>query len=201
MVIALVALVLAMGGSAVAASLITSKQIKDGTIQTRDLSTKAVASLRTTAASAAAGPAGPAGPEGPAGPKGDRGDKGEPGATGQQGPVGPSDGYSAGNASDSGSHAPVSLSLPAGDYIAFAKYSVFWPTAASVNAGCMLSDGVGDGAALFASVEQTGVTQSSASGSIKVHLTSPGTVTLYCGAVNATIGYANITAIKVGTLH
>jgi hypothetical protein len=120
-VIALVALVMAMGGSAVAASLTTSKQIKDGTIQTRDLSKKAVAALRTTTASAVAGvpgPAGPAGPEGPAGPKGDRGDKGDPGATGQQGPAGPSDGYSAGNASDSGSQAPISLSLPAGNYIA-----------------------------------------------------------------------------------
>ena len=78
MVVAVLALVLATSGSAVAASLITSKQIKDGTIQTKDISKRARAKL-AKAASAQPGPAGPAGPTGP------RGD------TGETGPSGPSD--------------------------------------------------------------------------------------------------------------
>src|SRR3954454_13332787 len=41
MVVAVVALLVAMSGSAVASSLITGKQIKDGTIQKKDLSKSA----------------------------------------------------------------------------------------------------------------------------------------------------------------
>src|SRR3954452_25284200 len=71
MVVAVVALLVALSGSAVAASLITGKQIKDGTIQTKDLAKTARASLKGKAGPA--GPAGLAGPIGPAGPKGDTG--------------------------------------------------------------------------------------------------------------------------------
>jgi hypothetical protein len=84
MVVAVIALIMAMSGSAVAASLITSKQIKDGTIQTKDISKKARAQLAAKASSVP----GPQGPAGPAGPKGDKGDKGDPGATGLAGAPG-----------------------------------------------------------------------------------------------------------------
>src|SRR3954470_10525714 len=77
MVVAVVALLVALSGSAVAASLITSKQIKDGTIQTKDLAKTARASLKGKA-----GPAGPAGPVGPAGPNGDTGAAGAAAAAG-----------------------------------------------------------------------------------------------------------------------
>jgi hypothetical protein len=209
MAVALIALVVAMSGSAVAASLITSKQIKDGTIQTKDISKKAMASLKRSAgASGVPGPAGAVGPAGLAGlqgPQGDPGAKGDPGEKGSQGvtgPMGPSDGYSVGNASDSGSKPPLTLNLPAGDYIAYASYAAFWPTVASVMAGCSLTDGAGHIASLFTSVQQSGANIDSASGSIPVHLTSPGSVKLdYCGSQNVTLGYAAITAIKVGALH
>jgi hypothetical protein len=97
MLVALLALVLAMSGSAVAASLITSKQIKDGTIQTKDLSKKALTALKTSrggpaGATGQQGAQGSPGPEGPQGEKGDKGDKGEPGAKGEQGPAGPTAG-------------------------------------------------------------------------------------------------------------
>jgi hypothetical protein len=65
MLVALVALLVALSGSAIAATLITSKQIKDGTIQARDISRNARASFT--------GPRGPMGPEGPAGPQGQTG--------------------------------------------------------------------------------------------------------------------------------
>lgn len=60
---------------AAAARLITSKQIKDGTIQTKDISKTARDALR--------GQKGPQGDPGPAGPQGD------PGPTGPQGDPGP----------------------------------------------------------------------------------------------------------------
>jgi hypothetical protein len=78
MMVALLALVLAMGGSAVAASLITSKQIKDGTIQLRDLSKSARAGLE-----------GARGPQGAPGPAGAAGAPGAPGARGQDGSSAP----------------------------------------------------------------------------------------------------------------
>jgi hypothetical protein len=77
MVVAIAAVVLASTGSAVAASLITSKQIKDGTIQVRDISKKARAQLK-----------GKAGPQGVAGPQGAQGPQGAPGAQGAQGAPG-----------------------------------------------------------------------------------------------------------------
>jgi hypothetical protein len=71
----IVAVALAMSGSAVAASKITGAQIKDGTITAKDIKNNAVtpAKLSTGAMQALAGdpgPAGPAGPSGPAGPAG-----------------------------------------------------------------------------------------------------------------------------------
>lgn len=59
------ALCLSAGGGAVAGSMITGKQIKDGSITAKDLSKKTVAGLR-----GATGPAGPAGTAGPAGAPG-----------------------------------------------------------------------------------------------------------------------------------
>src|SRR4051794_29077026 len=93
MLIALVAIVMATTGSAVAASLITSKQIKDGSIEVKDLSKKARATLK--AAPGVAGAPGQAGAQGAQGPKGEtgepggRGAAGEPGVKGDTGPRGP----------------------------------------------------------------------------------------------------------------
>jgi Collagen triple helix repeat (20 copies) len=83
--VAILALVVAMSGSAVAASLITSKQIKDGTIQTKDISKKARAQLAAKPAAGAAGPQGPQGPKGDSGPQGDKGDTGAQGEKGTPG--------------------------------------------------------------------------------------------------------------------
>jgi hypothetical protein len=83
MVVALIALVMAMGGSAVAASLITSKQIKNGTIQLADISKKAQKSLKGKAgAQGPQGPAGAQGAQGAQGVQGAKGDKGDKGDTG-----------------------------------------------------------------------------------------------------------------------
>ena len=77
LVVAIIALIVAMSGSAVAASLITSAQIKDGTIKLRDISTKARNALK-----------GQTGPVGVRGVTGLQGAPGANGATGLQGAPG-----------------------------------------------------------------------------------------------------------------
>ena len=74
----IVAVVLAMTGSAFAASKITGAQIKDGTLTGRDLKNRSIGSSKLDGTAlaelegpqGASGPAGPTGPSGPAGPAG-----------------------------------------------------------------------------------------------------------------------------------
>jgi hypothetical protein len=63
----LLGLLVATAGTATAARLITGKQIRDGSITSRDLSKSIQKSLKA-AAKAKPGPAGPQGPQGPPGP-------------------------------------------------------------------------------------------------------------------------------------
>jgi len=77
LLVAIAAVVVASTGTAVAAKAITSKDIKNGTIQLADLSAAARGAL--------VGGRGPQGPVGPAGGAGAQGPKGETGATGPAG--------------------------------------------------------------------------------------------------------------------
>jgi hypothetical protein len=82
-ILAGVAVALALGAtSATAATFITSKDIKNGTIRARDLAPSVREELKET------GPRGPAGERGPAGPQGPAGVAGAKGATGSAGPAG-----------------------------------------------------------------------------------------------------------------
>jgi hypothetical protein len=87
------AVIAASAATATTAIVITSAQIKNGTIQTVDISAKAKRALKGNrgprGALGPAGAAGAQGPQGPAGPKGDQGVFGPPGATGPVGPQGP----------------------------------------------------------------------------------------------------------------
>jgi hypothetical protein len=101
LVLASIALIVALGGTATAAGVpkVTSKQIKNGTIQLVDLSKRAKKQMRGRRGPAGPpGPVGPAGsasgqglpgPEGPVGPAGAGGPAGPAGATGPTGPTGP----------------------------------------------------------------------------------------------------------------
>lgn len=75
--------VIATTATAGAAALITGKQIKDGTIQLKDLSASAKKSLR-----GAQGPRGPQGESGTPGPQGLQGPPGNPGTPGAKGDTG-----------------------------------------------------------------------------------------------------------------
>jgi hypothetical protein len=109
MVVACIAVVLAMTGSAFAArALITGADVKNGSLTRADLSKRTLKSLKgkrgrpgrdgfvgargpqgDTGPEGARGPAGPAGPQGPRGSVGDTGPQGPQGRTGPIGPDGP----------------------------------------------------------------------------------------------------------------
>lgn len=83
-------------GSQIASNAITTKHVKNGTLQTTDFSQAAQAALKGAkgdkGATGAAGPTGPAGPQGatgPAGPTGAQGNTGSQGPQGLTGPTGP----------------------------------------------------------------------------------------------------------------
>jgi hypothetical protein len=76
-----------IGSSDIINNAIKSIDIKDKSLQKRDLSDATVRKLRGQRGPA--GPAGPAGETGPAGPAGPAGGSGPAGSTGPQGPVGP----------------------------------------------------------------------------------------------------------------
>jgi len=93
LLIAALALVLSFSGGAVAAKLITGKQIKDNTVTTKDIKDQTLLSADLSPATIAelqsgatgpVGPAGPVGPEGPAGPAGAQGAAGAPGVSGYE---------------------------------------------------------------------------------------------------------------------
>jgi Collagen triple helix repeat (20 copies) len=82
------ALVIGVAATATAAKLITSGDIKNGTIKLKDLSGKAQDSLKGQAGPAGpAGATGPQGPQGPGGSAGANGTNGTPGAAGVAGPT------------------------------------------------------------------------------------------------------------------
>jgi len=94
MAVALLALLVALGGTAAAASVVlirSSKQVAKGAISLSDLSASAQKSLR--------GKGGPAGPAGPAGLTGAAGVAGAAGAAGQRGATGPAGPTAAASAS------------------------------------------------------------------------------------------------------
>ena len=96
MVISLIALFAALGGTSYAAvtkllprNSVGTAQVVNGSLQTADLSAKARSALRgARGARGALGPAGPAGQAGPSGPQGLKGDAGATGSVGATGPKG-----------------------------------------------------------------------------------------------------------------
>src|SRR5690242_19109983 len=89
LLVALVALFATMSGTAVAAKLITGKDVKNGSLQVKDLSAKARATLK--GATGPQGPAGPAGADGATGATGAAGPAGAPGISGREVVVAPTD--------------------------------------------------------------------------------------------------------------
>lgn len=117
MVVAMLALLVALGGTATAAGvLITGKQVKDGSLTGLDVKDK---SLRAKdfegSVRGGLGPQGPAGPPGPRGETGPQGTVGPGGPSGGPGPTGaPGPPGSAGAAGATGPPGPAGSTGPAG---------------------------------------------------------------------------------------
>jgi Collagen triple helix repeat (20 copies) len=89
LIAAVVSAVIASTTATAATIVVTSKNIKNGTIQTVDISAKAKQALRgNRGPRGATGPAGAPGAQGALGPQGPKGDAGAPGAAGPPGPTG-----------------------------------------------------------------------------------------------------------------
>jgi len=155
--LAVVVLTLGVGGTAGAVSLITGKQIKDGTIRGRDVGNGSltgadVADKSLSPADFSGSVQGPAGSQGPAGPQGPRGPQGVPGATGpkgDQGPAGPAGPQ--GVAGISGHEFAVSegVSLSGGKW---SNWTAWCPQGKRVLGGGAATDG----AAYYARILQSG---------------------------------------------
>jgi hypothetical protein len=158
MAVALLSLLVALGGTASAAGVLitSSRQVKAGSLEVSDLSRKARASLRAAVVAPVAGPSGvagtdgapgPAGPAGPAGSSGPAGAPGPEGATGAPGTRGPSDVYTArktGTADlddHNGFQTIVARAVPAGRYAIWAKTAVQNRTADDVIVTCKIELG------------------------------------------------------------
>jgi hypothetical protein len=91
LVVAIVALMAALGGTAVAGSLITGSQIANDSITSRHVrnGTLKYADLAPSMRSAMKKPDSEPGPAGPIGPRGERGLQGQQGQQGERGPQGP----------------------------------------------------------------------------------------------------------------
>ena len=195
LVISLVALFVALGGTSLAAAgYINGKHIKPRSIPESRLTKSAIRSLH--GAIGATGPKGPSGPQGTRGPQGLKGDAGD---------IGPSNGYS-------GYFAPaygvggvykkvVSLQLSAGSYLVFAKTSLTMPTAQGT--GCNLEDsiqGVLDQSGPAGALGATGLGDTV---SLVAPLTTTGSqVSILCGSNDpaATAAYTHIAAIRLGSV-
>ena len=99
MIVSLIALFVALGGTSYAALTITSKQVKNNSLTGADIKNESVGSGDIKNGSllakdfkagqfSASSTSGATGPAGPAGPKGDKGDTGATGATGAKGDTG-----------------------------------------------------------------------------------------------------------------
>jgi hypothetical protein len=187
-VMATVALFVALGGGAYAATALPAdsvgaKQLKNMAVTPAKVAPKTIAVFK--------------------GKKGDKGDPGRPGpqgipglngVRGDTGPIGPSNAYFA---SSSGTQA--SLSVPAGDYIVFGQGDFENAGAASATGQCTLA-GPGGAVGGTDSVTIPSSASEEASTQAVVHVTSAGSITSSCTAGgNGTFVNSTITAIKVGT--
>jgi hypothetical protein len=192
-VVATLALFLAMGGSAVAAShyLITSpKQIKPGAIALGNLSAKAQRSLR--GAAGRAGSVGPAGTTGAAGPAGPAGAAGANGPTGETGPRGPSEAWAI--TENGEAHA---ASVPAGSYVV--SGDVFFTEGGSVQCGVWHShNGLSEGKLSYATA--VAKTQYSLPVASSFTLTEPAIVYVQCfgsgGSITPVVGVVRVATLK-----
>jgi hypothetical protein len=223
MIVSIVALVLALGGTGYAATSlpknsVTTKQVVDRSLRANDFAPGQLPAGKQ-------GPIGPAGSQGPAGPQGTKGDtgtqgtKGDKGDTGAQGPIGPSEvivrnnggsGTTVTNVFGNGNTLIRQITLPAGKYLVHAIVTVDnLSTTAGAEARCNLNsaDGVTSGVnGMFSSLEpDSGFNTSRVVYPLDLAVSTrgTGTATLTCNksaADQSVRALAGLTAIRVGEI-
>jgi Collagen triple helix repeat (20 copies) len=198
-VAATLALFLALGGAAYAATQLPrnsvgTAQLKNGAVTAGKIAKKTRNQLQ--GARGATGPQGPEGKTGKTGPKGTPGAKGATGNKGDTGLTGPSgtgpayETFTEGRAIEFGGNAVVAEALAAGSYVISANVSL--DTSAKTNVTCTL-DGGGKASV---SLEPAGLATLSLSVTRKLEVAGSATVT--CSAPsNAVATYANVIATQV----
>lgn len=175
-VVATFALVFAMSGGALAANQYLINK-------TSQINPKVLKKLKGTS-----GTPGSPGKQGVAGAIGANGAQGPKGADGKQGP-------------SAAWHAkgtpPLTVSVPAGEYVVTGKTSEFGGSGTS---RCDLENGEEEIDATFGSIDTTGVTQITIPSLGTASLSAPGTITLECKGVGTFIN-AQLTATQVGAIH
>ena len=212
LIAAMVPAVVASTTATAAVIVVTSKNIKNGTIQTVDISAKAKRALKGNRGTR--GPAGQQGPPGQAGSPGQAGLPGAPGTPGAQGPIGPSDGFYTIVGSVPLPHAEfppapflkvAELQLGPGDYLASAKLW-FNNLGSGTGSGYCLLLGPGANDQTITSVEAPTAGSAAMSLTMGFTLTTAGTIYLEC-VDNTLATFSNsmltardivLSAIKVG---
>ncbi|EHN11651.1 hypothetical protein PAI11_14560 [Patulibacter medicamentivorans] len=202
-------LVLALGGTATAAKLITGGDIKNNSITGKDVKSRSLAlsDLSTSARKALRGQTGPAGPAGPAGgPVGPKGDTGAAGPAGPAGPSGTSSAFANAVASHvvqgAGTRVVQTLSLGPGRYVINAKLTA--SSAGTAPTSCTLRKVVG-----LLTIDQAEFDPSDVGQEIPVAMqgiadltggASDITVLCFEAGGDLTVSDAKVTAIKVDSV-
>jgi hypothetical protein len=217
-VIALLALFVALGGTATAAHLITGKDvrngslsgadIRDGSIPAKKLSKGVQAALKRGGGVGTAGTAGVAGTPGVAGapgPAGAVGPAGPSGGTGPTGPRGPSDAFATAAASHvvsgAGTRVVLTRSLPAGSYAIVAKAGLSSVATAQVSCTLRRVTGLVDIDSI--AIDPPAINTTAAVGLAgTVTLAAAGDVTLLCfeAGGDLTVSDASLVATQVGSV-
>lgn len=215
MVVAMLALFVALTGTAVAttSAVITGKQITDGSITGADVKNRSLTqrdfrgSLRGLRG--LTGPAGQPGPQGPAGPQGSPGPQGPAGPQGDKGETGPSNGFSV----TAGNQLPwtgdlqgvATLALPPGRYVLNANVSADNDEAAPELLHCAIV--LGGTEVGTSGIVRLGPHTDHDRESIAITaggtLGAPAVAQLVCRTwtANGSFGGRGLTAIQVGTLN
>jgi len=154
------------------------------------------------------GPQGPAGPQGPQGPTGATGPAGPTGATGPQGPAGANGvGHAwVGSGVSTISNSQVTLAsvtVPAGNYLIFAKGSLINFDGSDQDSNCQLTiDGISSDS-FDTTMTGAGTPGDHTSGSLQfnaLNVTDSTTIAVSCGTFNGN-GAATLTVIAVNTIN
>jgi hypothetical protein len=218
-VISLIALFVALGGTSFAAVTLVAKnsvgspQVINGSLQTVDLSKKAKKALKgSRGARGPAGQTGAAGPTGATGATGAAGAAGTPGAPGATGPIGPSNGFTvfrdAGvGLTSTATTVATMTNVAAGSYVIFAKtYIDTSPIGDPVGyTTCTLAaEGDSDRSSANMGGQSQQVSRAALAMQVSHVFAATGSITVSCitnpVTTNVTANWTKITAIKVGSV-